>query len=180
WFYEKFVRKNPRVQKAYEIYVQGHLEEHRKSRLKHWLVLLALSWKYRRSQIKRLHTVTIVRQKGSSAKLRMEWIPGACCYNLYVSQDGLQYEFCKKTRKSVCTVENLKQDKMYFFKFKVSMDGKRYSDFSEGLTVSPVKNQELFFMKKLAQNQSPGMTSGASCAQDTERKKREGKRLLYG
>ena len=35
-------------------------------------------------------------------------------------------------------------------------------------------------MKKLAQNQSPGMTSVASCAQDTERKKREGKRLLYG
>ena len=104
WFYEKFVRKNPRVQKAYEIYVQGHLEEHRKSRLKHWLVLLALSWKYRRSQIKRLHTLTLVRQKGSSAKLRMEWIPGACCYNLYVSQDGLQYKFCKKNRKSVCTV----------------------------------------------------------------------------
>ena len=39
WFYEKFVRKNPRVQKAYETYVQGHLEEHQRSRLKHWLVL---------------------------------------------------------------------------------------------------------------------------------------------
>ena len=180
WFYEKFVRKNPRVQKAYETYVQGHLEEHQRSRLKHWLVLLALSWKYRRSQIKRLHTLTLVRQKGSSAKLRMEWIPGACCYNLYVSQDGLQYKFYEKTRKSVCTVGNLNSDKMYFFKFKVSMDGKRYSDFSEVLTVSTVKNQELFFMKKLAQSESAGMTSGASSAQDTERKKREGKRLLYG
>ena len=51
WFYEKFVRKNPRAQKAYETYVQAHLEEHRQSRLKHWLVLLALSWKYRKSQI---------------------------------------------------------------------------------------------------------------------------------
>ena len=37
WFYEKFVRKNPRVQKAYETYVQGHLEEHQRSRLKHCL-----------------------------------------------------------------------------------------------------------------------------------------------
>ena len=54
---------------------------------------------------------------------------------------------------------NLNSDKMYFFKFKVSMDGKRYSDFSEVLTVSTVKNQELFFMKKLAQSESAGMTS---------------------
>ena len=61
WFYEKFVRKNPRVQRAYETYVQGHLEEHQRSRFKHWLILLALSWKYRRSQINRLHTLTLAK-----------------------------------------------------------------------------------------------------------------------
>ena len=55
------------------------------------------------------------------------------------------------------------------------MDGKRYSDFSEVLTVSTVKNQELFFMKKLAQSESAGMTSGASSAQDTERKREKEK-----
>lgn len=150
WFYEKFVRKNPRVQRAYETYVQGHLEEHQRSRFKHWLILLALSWKYRRSQINRLHTLTLAKLKDNKAKIRMEWIPGACCYNLYVSQDGLHYRFQEKTRHHLCEVENLKQDQMYFFKFKVSMDGSRYSDFSQVLTVSTVQNQELFFMKKLA------------------------------
>ena len=150
WFYEKFVRKNPRVQRAYETYVQGNLEEHQRNRFKHWLILLALSWKYRRSQINRLHTLTLAKLKDNKAKIRMEWIPGACCYNLYVSQDGLHYRFQEKTRKHLCEVENLKQDQMYFFKFKVSMDGSRYSDFSQVLTVSTVQNQELFFMKKLA------------------------------
>lgn len=152
WFYEKFVRKNPRVQKAYETYIQGHMEEHQRqrNRFKHWLILLALSWKYRRSQINRLHTLTLMKLKDNKAKIRMEWIPGACCYNLYVSQDGLHYRFQEKTRKYLCEVENLKQDQMYFFKFKVSMDGSRYSDFSQVLTVSTVQNQELFFMKKLA------------------------------
>ena len=150
WFYEKFVRKNPRVQRAYETYVQGHLEEHQRNRFKHWLILLALSWKYRRSQINRLHTLTLAKLKDNKAKIRMEWIPGACCYNLYVSQDGLHYRFQEKTRKHLCEVENLKQDQMYFFKFKVSMDGSRYSDFSQVLTVSTVQNQELFFIKKLA------------------------------
>ena len=151
WFYEKFVRKNPRVQKAYETYVQAHLEEHRQSRLKHWLVLLALSWKYRKSQISRLHALTLVKQKDSRAKIRMEWIPGACCYNLYVSRNGVDYRFLEKTRRHVYTAEHLKQEQMYFFKYKVSMDGSRYSDFSEVLTVSTVANEQLFFMKKLSQ-----------------------------
>ena len=111
----------------YETYVQGHLEEHQRSRFKHWLILLALSWKYRRSQINRLHTLTLAKLKDNKAKIRMEWIPGACCYNLYVSQDGLHYRFQEKTRNHLCEVENLKQDQMYFFKFKVSMDGSRYS-----------------------------------------------------
>ena len=112
WFYEKFVRKNPRVQRAYETYVQGHLEEHQRSRFKHWLILLALSWKYRRSQINRLHTLTLAKLKDNKAKIRMEWIPGACCYNLYVSQDGLHYRFQEKTRHHLCEVENMEQDQM--------------------------------------------------------------------
>ena len=37
--YEKIVRKNERVRRAYERYVIGHLAEHRSHRLKHWLVL---------------------------------------------------------------------------------------------------------------------------------------------
>ena len=151
WFYEKFVRKNPRVKKAYETYVQAHLEEHRQSRIKHWLVLLALSWKYRKSQISRLHTLTLVKQKDGRAKIRMEWIPGACCYNLYVSRDGVDYRFLEKTRRHIYTAEHLKQEQMYFFKYKVSMDGSRYSGFSEVLTVSTVTNEQLFFMKKLSQ-----------------------------
>ena len=124
------------MKNLYETYVQAHLEEHRQSRLKHWLVLLALSWKYRKSQISRLHTLTLVKQKDSRAKIRMEWIPGACCYNLYVSRDGVDYRFLEKTRRHVYTAEHLKQEQMYFFKYKVSMDGSRYSDFSEVLTVS--------------------------------------------
>ena len=81
----------------------------------------------------------------------MEWIPGACCYNLYVSRDGVDYRFLEKTRRHVYTAEHLKQEQMYFFKYKVSMDGSRYSDFSEVLTVSTVANEQLFFMKKLSQ-----------------------------
>ena len=77
WFYEKFVRKNPRAQKAYETYVQAHLEEHRQSRLKHWLVLLALSWKYRKSQISRLHTLTLVKQKRQQGKDPYGMDPGS-------------------------------------------------------------------------------------------------------
>ena len=176
WFYEKFVRKNPRVQKAYETYVQAHLEEHQKSRLKHWLVLLILSWKYRRSQINRLHTLTLAKLKDRTAKIRMEWIPGAWCYNIYVSQDGITYRFLEKTRHHVYTAEGLQQDQMYFFKFKVSMDGSRYSDFSEVLTVSTVDNEQLFFMKKLtqkAENFSPS-SSGKSQEKQKDSKSSKG------
>ena len=81
----------------------------------------------------------------------MEWIPGACCYNLYVSRDGVDYRFLEKTRRHIYTAEHLKQEQMYFFKYKVSMDGSRYSGFSEVLTVSTVTNEQLFFMKKLSQ-----------------------------
>lgn len=169
WFYEKFVRKNPRVQKAYETYVQAHLEEHQKSRLKHWLVLFALSWKYRRSQINRLHTLTLAKLKDRTAKIRMEWIPGAWCYNIYVSQDGITYRFLEKTRHHIYTAENLQQDQMYFFKFKVSMDGSRYSDFSEVLTVSTVDNEQLFFMKKLAQKEENFSPSSLGKSQEKQR-----------
>ena len=169
WFYEKFVRKNPRVQKAYETYVQAHLEEHQKSRLKHWLVLFALSWKYRRSQINRLHTLTLAKLKDRTAKIRMEWIPGAWCYNIYVSQDGITYRFLEKTRHHIYTAENLQQDQMYFFKFKVSMDGSRYSDFSEVLTVSTVDNEQLFFMKKLAQKEENFSPSSPGKSQEKQR-----------
>ena len=46
--YNRIVRKNERVRRAYERYVAGHIKEHGKHRLKHWLVLLLLRWKYRK------------------------------------------------------------------------------------------------------------------------------------
>ena len=58
--YEKIVRKNERVRRAYERYVIGHLAEHRSHRLKHWLVLLLLAWKYRPSQKERLHRIQLL------------------------------------------------------------------------------------------------------------------------
>ena len=175
WFYEKFVRKNPRVQKAYETYVQAHLEEHQKSRFKHWLVLLILSWKYRRSQINRLHTLTLAKLKDRTAKIRMEWIPGAWCYNIYVSQDGITYRFLEKTRHHVYTAEGLQQDQMYFFKFKVSMDGSRYSDFSEVLTISTVDNEQLFFMKKLTQKAENFSPSSSGKSQEKQKDSKSSK-----
>ena len=30
WFYDRIVRRNERIQKEYERYVRGHLEEHKK------------------------------------------------------------------------------------------------------------------------------------------------------
>lgn len=149
WLYEKIARKNQRIQKEYERYVQGHLGEHRKKRWKHWLVLLALSWKYRDSQMNRIHTISLIKQKDDWAKIRMERIPGAVCYNLYVSQDGVHYRFLEKSSKPVHTIKGLKKEQIYFYKFKVTLDGSRYSDFSQVLTVSTAKNQELFFMERL-------------------------------
>lgn len=151
WLYERVARKNERIQKEYERYVQGHLGEHRKKRWKHWLVLLALSWKYRDSQKNRIHTITLIKQKEDWAKIRMEWIPGAVCYNLYVSQDGVHYRFLDKSQKPVYFIKGLKKGQFYFYKFKVTLDGSRYSDFSQVLTVSTAENPELFFMERLTQ-----------------------------
>ena len=39
WFYDRVVRRNERIQREYERYVQGHIGEHRKKRWKHWLHL---------------------------------------------------------------------------------------------------------------------------------------------
>ena len=101
WFYDRIVRRNERIQKEYERYVRGHLEEHKKKRWKHWLVLLGLSWKYRNSQKNRIHTFVLVKQKKDSAKVRMEWVPGAVCYNIYLSTDGVKIPFFAK-RKASC------------------------------------------------------------------------------
>lgn len=45
--YDFFVRKNDKVRYEYEKYVQEHIEEHKKKRLKHWIILLKLNWCYR-------------------------------------------------------------------------------------------------------------------------------------
>lgn len=181
WIYEKFVRKNPRVRKAYETYVQAHLEEHRKKRIKHWMVLLVLSWKYRKSQISRPNTLTLVKLKEGTGKIRMEWIPGASCYNIYISQNGVSYRFLDKTRRRVYLAEHLKQDQLYFFKYKVSMDGTRYSEFSEVLTVSTVDNEQLFFMKKLTQKSENSYSSSEkSQGNETEKEIIKRGRTLRG
>lgn len=45
--YNYFVKKNPDVQKEYERYVMEHIDEHKKHRLAHWIVLWKLNWHYR-------------------------------------------------------------------------------------------------------------------------------------
>ena len=150
WFYDRVVRRNERIQREYERYVQGHIGEHRKKRWKHWLVLLLLSVKYRDSQKDRVHSLVLVKLKEGTAKLRMEWVPGAVWYNLYMSLDGVHYRFVEKSSRHVCRVQGLEEDKMYFFRFKVSMDGRYYSGFSEVLTVTALKNKELYLMERIA------------------------------
>ena len=148
--YEKIVRKNERVRRAYERYVIGHLAEHRSHRLKHWLVLLLLAWKYRPSQKERLHRIQLLGIKDGRGTIRMEKIFGAVCYNLYRSEDGVHYRFLAKTKKSRYKTGPLPPDTMFFYKFKVSMDGTFYSDFSEALSVSTVADENLYWARKLA------------------------------
>lgn len=148
--YERLVRKNDRVRKEYERYVQGHLEEHNSKRIKHWLVLLGLRWKYRRSQQKRRHKIWLLSLKNDTARIKMEWIPGAVCYNLYRSEDGISYKFLEKSKGHVYYSSGLEQEHLYFYKFKVSLDGSRYSDFSDVLSVSTISNEELFYMQRLS------------------------------
>lgn len=148
--YDKIVRRNSRIRTEYERYVRGHLEEHRRRRLKHWLVLLVLSWKYRDSRKDRIPSITLMKQKKDTAKIRMEWIPGAVCYNIYVSLDSIHYRFLAKQQKHIYTASGLAPETVCFFRYKVSMDGKNYGPFSEVLTVSTVKSQEYFFLQKLA------------------------------
>ena len=148
--YEKIVRKNERVRRAYERYVIGHLAEHRSHRLKHWLVLLLLAWKYRPSQKGRLHRIQLLGIKDGRGTIRMEKIFGAVCYNLYRSEDGVHYRFLAKTKKSRYKTGPLPPDTMFFYKFKVSMDGSFYSDFSEVLSVSTVADENLYWARKLA------------------------------
>ena len=76
WLYDKVVRKNDRIRREYERYVRGHLGEHRKKRLKHWFVLLVLSWKYRDGRQDRIPSAALIKQKKDTARIRMEWIPG--------------------------------------------------------------------------------------------------------
>ena len=64
----------------------------------------------------------------------MEKIFGAVCYNLYRSEDGVHYRFLAKTKKSRYKTGPLPPDTMFFYKYKVSMDGTFYSDFSEVLS----------------------------------------------
>ena len=174
WLYDKVVRRNERVKREYERYVQGHLGEHRKKRLKHWFVLLVLSWKYRGGRQDRLPSAVLIKQKKDRAKIRMEWIPGAVCYNIYVSLDGVSYRFLEKQEQRVYTVTGLAQETVLFFKYKVSMDGKNYGPFSEVLTISTVKNPELFFMEKLARTEgskrsADGRKSGGEWAEQSGR-----------
>lgn len=154
WLYRRIVCHNERIRKAYERYVQGHLGEHKKKRWKHWLVLMALAVKYRDSQKGRLHRFVLIKLKNGTAKLRMEKVPGAVCYNLYESLDGVHYRFSKKVNRHICCVSELLDNQLYFFKFKVSLDGIHYSEFSEVLTVSTVQNKEAYFMEKLIENSS--------------------------
>ena len=143
WLYDRIVRHNERIQREYERYVRGHMGEHRKKRWKHWIVLLLLAVKYRDSQKDRVHSLALVKLKEGTAKLRMEWVPGAVWYNVYMSRDGLNYRFVEKVKRHVCKVRGLEEDKMYFFRFKVSLDGSSYSEFSEALTVTAVKQGAL-------------------------------------
>ena len=182
WLYDKVVRRNERVKREYERYVQGHLCEHRKKRLKHWFVLLVLSWKYRGGRQDRLPSAVLIKQKKDRAKIRMEWIPGAVCYNIYVSLDGVSYRFLEKQEQRVYTVTGLAQETVLFFKYKVSMDGKNYGPFSEVLTISTVKNPELFFMEKLARTEgskrsADGRKSGGEWADQSGRAHGSGGRL---
>ena len=159
WLYDRIVRRNDRIRTEYERYVRGHFEEHRKKRLKHWFVLLILSWKYRDSRQKRIPSIALMKQKKDTAKIRMEWIPGAVCYNIYVSLDAVHYRFLEKQERHIYTASGIAPETVCFFKYKVSMDGKNYGPFSEILTVSTVKSQELFFMEKLAQTEEGGSGS---------------------
>ena len=146
--YQRVVRKNELVRKEYERYVLGHLEEHGKRRLKHWAVLFWLKWKYRKSRGGRLQ-LFLLRQKKGKARLQMERILGAVCYNLYVSEDGVHYRFLTKKKNRIYETERLSPNRLYFYKYKVSMDGTHYNEFSKVLSVSTVENQELYWMTKL-------------------------------
>lgn len=153
--YQRIVRNNKRVQKAYERYVAGHLQEHRSQRLKHWLILLNLRWKYRKGRKDQLHTLQLVKLKDGKAQIRLEKFWGAVCYNLYRSQDGIHYRFVEKLFTNQYTTPHLPADTIYFYKFKVSMDGTYYSEFSQVLSVSTVTNPDLFLMKKIAESSAP-------------------------
>ena len=45
--YNCLVRKNEHIQYEYERYVQEHIEDHNKKRIRHWIILLKLNWHYR-------------------------------------------------------------------------------------------------------------------------------------
>ncbi len=165
WLYDRIVRHNERIQREYERYVRGHMGEHRKKRWKHWIVLLLLAVKYRDSQKDRVHSLVLVKLKEGTAKLRMEWVPGAVWYNVYMSRDGLNYRFVEKVKRHVCKVRGLEEDKMYFFRFKVSLDGSSYSEFSEALTVTAVKNKEHYLMEQISVREAEG---GCGRADDRE------------
>lgn len=150
--YDQIVRKNRLVKREYERYVMGHIKEHNTGRLKHWLVLLGLKWKYRKSRAGTPLKIWLLKMKGSRAKIRMERIPGAVYYNLYYSEDGLTYRFLARSKKHVWLTEKLLPDRLYFFKYKVSMDGVHYNDYSAVLTVFTAENQELFWMRKISGN----------------------------
>ena len=45
--YDYFVRKNERVRYEYERYVIEHIEEHKRHRIRHIILLLKLNWFYR-------------------------------------------------------------------------------------------------------------------------------------
>ncbi len=154
--YEKIVRKNERVRKAYERYVTGHLAQHQSHRLRHWLVLALLAWKYRKSQKNRLHRIQLLGIKDGRATIRMEKIFGAVCYNLYHSEDGVHFRFLAKTESNRYKTASLPPETITFYKFKVSMDGSFYSDFSEILSVSTVADENLYWARRLAYADSGG------------------------
>lgn len=63
-FYNFIVRKNERVRIEYESYVNSHLEEHHKNRMKHWQILMKINWHYR---ILRKTTPLVLDNKSSLA-----------------------------------------------------------------------------------------------------------------
>ena len=180
--YNRIVRKKERVRRAYERYVAGHIKEHGKHRRKHWLVPLLLRWKYREIQKDRLHRFQLLKIKDGRARLRMEKIFGAVCYNLYRSQDGIHYRFLEKLSSNVYTTAHIPPDTIYFYKFKVSINGTYYSEFSQVVSVSTVEDEHLYLARRLAQMGSPGSErSGKQGGADTggnENGRRRGRFLV--